>query len=430
MTKVMRVVASAGPSDSHIVDGVMSESWSYIDADTQHLTHNIHRYSGKFIPQIAARAISLLTSQNELVLDPYCGSGTTLVEAALLGRHAVGVDLNPLAVLIARTKVTPLPLALLSSLRQELTHTLAPFVASRNIALFDHLSDTSDLAAVVKRDPRVNDEWYQKWFQRNVLEELVIIDNAINRLTDARCQNVARVAFSDILRKSSNAHSGYPNVMFDKNVPERPKPVKPFLKALDLACEMVATLERSGAQWENICVQHGNATSLPLDDSSVDAVVSHPPYIGSIPYAEYGQLSLKWLGIDPKCLDKELTGGRRQAPDVVKRFQKDYFRMMIEASRVLRPGRHMFLMVGNPVVKGNIISLDKITVNLAECAGMQLVVRTTRTGVNRRANKMGEEHLLLFKKIAQPPTGIVRKSIVKRSRKVKDLTSTRSHPRK
>ena len=62
-----------------IADKVLKESWEYTDADTQHLTHNIHRYSGKFIPQIAARAISLLTQPDELVLDPYCGSGTTLL---------------------------------------------------------------------------------------------------------------------------------------------------------------------------------------------------------------------------------------------------------------------------------------------------------------------------------------------------------------
>ena len=86
---------------------VLSQSWEYADADTQQLTHNIHRYSGKFIPQIAARAISLLTQPGELVVDPYCGSGTTLLESALLARRAVGVDLNPLAVLIARVKNNP-----------------------------------------------------------------------------------------------------------------------------------------------------------------------------------------------------------------------------------------------------------------------------------------------------------------------------------
>ena len=80
--------------------------WEFSDADTQYLTHNIHRYSGKFIPQIACRAIELLTEPNDLVLDSYMGSGTTLLEAMLRGRNSVGVDLNPLAVLISKVKTT------------------------------------------------------------------------------------------------------------------------------------------------------------------------------------------------------------------------------------------------------------------------------------------------------------------------------------
>ena len=398
MTGARRVVTPSG-SDDHVINGVTTTSWEYADADTQHLTHNIHRYSGKFIPQIAARAISLLTKPGELVVDPYCGSGTTLVESALLGRRAVGVDLSPLAVLIARTKVTPVPTAKLDSLRRDLTSTLENLKSNEDMPLFRASSTESALSSQVQRDPRFNDKWFRKWFQPKVLEDLIAIDLAIGQVMDARLQDVARVAFSDILRKSSNAHSGYPNVMFAKNAPKRAKPVKPFLKTLARVCEMISSLEKADARWEGVQVDLGNATALPLEDCSVDAIVSHPPYIGSIPYAEYGALSLKWLGADPKELDKKLTGGRRQSPDVVERFRAGYDRMLLEASRVLRPGRHVFLMVGNPIVRGETVDLAAMTLELAERTGLQLAVRTERRGVNRRANKMGAEHLLFFRKI-------------------------------
>jgi hypothetical protein len=250
----------------------------------------------------------------------------------------------------------------------------------------------------MKQDPRLKDEWFQKWYPQAVLEELIAIDHAIRQVKDTRCQDVARVAFSDILRKSSNAHTGYPNVMFDKSAPKRASPVTPFLKALERVCEMVSALELRKIRWGDVQVERGNAVAVPLADCSVSAVVSHPPYIGSIPYAEYGALSLKWLGADPKLLDRELTGGRRQSPDIVERFQDGYGRMIREATRVLKPGRHMFLMVGNPVVKGEIVDLVKMTHALAEQAGLQFVVQTERKGVDRRANKMGKEHLLFFKK--------------------------------
>lgn len=385
------------PSNSRIMEGVRKESWEYSDADTQHLTHNIHRYSGKFIPQIAQRAISLLTNPGEFVLDPYCGSGTTLVEAVLLGRKALGVDLNPLATLIARTKITQMSSTDLAALQDELALALQPLCTHEDMRLFRDSLRTS-ASHHFQGEEVFKDPWFGRWFQPRILKDLIAIHRAILSVKDTRKQNVAKVAFSDILRKSSNAHSGYPNVMFDKNAPRRTSPAKPFLKSLARVCEMVASLEKTEAHWQNAGVELGCATALPVEDCSVDAIVAHPPYIGSIPYAEYGLLSLKWLGVDPKRLDEQLTGGRRQSAKVVERFRQGYGKMLIEAGRVLRPGRHMFLMVGNPLVRGKPIDLAAMTIDLAQRAGFSLVVRSERAGINRRANKMGAEHLLFFEK--------------------------------
>lgn len=370
---------------------VAANSWEYLDSDTQHLTHGIHRYSGKFIPQIAERAISLLTSPGELVIDPYCGSGTTLVEAAMLNRRALGVDLNPLAVLIARTKTRPVSSDRLERLQRDLRAALgggSPVGELFKTSLHERASN----------DARLGDEWYKKWFQPHVLQQLVAIHLAISDIEDQAERNVATIAFSEILRRSSNAHSGYPNVMFDKNAPEKPSPARAFFKALNRVAEMVASLESTPADWKNVNAIEANATAIPVETDSVDAVVTHPPYIGSIPYAEYGSLSLTWMGVDPKALDRELTGGRRQSKDVVDRFATGYASMLKESARILKPGRFAFLMVGNPVVKGELIDLSEMTVELATTAGLRLVSRTVREGVNRRANKMGAEHLLFFQK--------------------------------
>ena len=397
----MKSTTCAPPLGS-ITTEVLAQSWEYADVDTQNLTHNIHRYSGKFIPQIPARAISLLTESGDLVVDPYCGSGTTLVEAALLGRHVIGVDLNPLAVLISRVKTTPIPKADLDGLLAALTKTLTKNRLDYRLPLFRHMAGES--RSMTERDPRFIHEWYRKWFQPDVLRELIEIDLAIREINDDALRDVARVAFSDILRRSSNAHSGYPNIMFDKNAPEKEPPIRPFLTALERTVRMASTLSTVGASWSRVEVRQGNATALPMDDASVDAVVSHPPYIGSIPYAEYGALSLQWLGVDWKQLDRELTGGRRQSSGLVERFEHGYGDMLKEAARVLRPGRYAFLMVGNPVVRGEVVDLAEMTLRLARDAGFNFVVRTERKGVNRRANRMGAEHLLFFQKPKDQPT--------------------------
>ena len=374
----------------------LSQSWEYTDVDTQYLTHNIHRYSGKFIPQIAARAISLLTQPGQLVVDPYCGSGTTLLESALLGRRSIGIDLNPLAVLIAKVKTTPICEEELNGLVHKLGNRLATTGVDSSMPLFRDPTE-ADISEL-NQDPRANCEWYRKWFQPHVLRELLAIDLAIREVDSQALNDFAQVAFSNILRSSSNAHSGYPNVMFDKNSPVKGSPILSFLKTLNSNTEMVAELSKLSASWHNVSVLHGNATALPIANCSADAVISHPPYIGSIPYAEYGALSLQWLGVDPKLLDRELTGGHRQSKDVIERFEADYGQMIRETQRVLRPGRYAFLMVGNPTVRGKIVSLDQMTIRLARDAGLELATRTTRNGMNRRANNMGAEHLLFFQK--------------------------------
>ena len=379
-----------------LIEAVLSEPWEYADADTQRFTHNVHRYSGKFIPQIASRAISLLTRPGELVVDPYCGSGTTLLEAALLHRRAVGVDLNPLAVLIARVKTTPIAEAALNGLVGRLGRALSLRADETSLPLFG--GSPEEEVCAIDHDPRLHHEWYRKWFQPHVLRDLLAMDLAIRDVHEQPLQDVARVAFSDILRRFSNAHSGYPNVMFDKNSPIKASPVPAFLKTLNRNAEMVASLSNVQGSWSDMEIVYGDASALQMDDNTVDAIVSHPPYIGSIPYAEYGALSLQWLGTDFKKLDRELTGGRRQTKDVVRRFEDAYGQMLKETHRVLRPGGHAFLMVGNPVVRSETVNLAQMTVRRACEAGLRLAARTERSGINRRANKMGAEHLLFFHK--------------------------------
>ena len=206
------------------------------------------------------------------------------------------------------------------------------------------------------------------------------------------------LGLSNILRRVSKAATGYPNVMFDKKAEIRPRPSKIYLRELENICNQVSQLNSTSQALSTVSAIHGNATQLPFDSESIDAIVTHPPYIGSIPYAEYGSLSLKWFGYDPKELDKELTGGKRQSADVVERFRVGYHGMLKEAFRVLKKDKFIFLMVGDPVVKGLLIDLAQMTNSFALDVGFKHVVTTTRNGINRRANKMGHETLLFFQK--------------------------------
>ena len=247
---------------------VRAYDWDCADADTQYLTHGIHRYSGKFIPQIARQAIEILTEPGEIVLDPYCGSGTALLEAALLDRHAVGVDLNPLAVLVAQAKTRGVPASCAEAVVRRFERGVSVLSGAQDCRgpFQDDTYAWSDILAQVDADPRRADPWYRKWFQDSILRELIALDIAIRSEPCVDCRRLARVALSDILRKSSNANSSYPNVMFDRRKPH-PAPAMPrFLDRLREVARAVVLLNDALAGRPVPVVVRGNARRLPIED--------------------------------------------------------------------------------------------------------------------------------------------------------------------
>ena len=92
--------------------GKSTSSWAfqrlYATAETHELTHGLHPYPAKMVPQIARVLIDKFSNKGETVLDPFCGSGTVLVESLISGRDGIGVEINPLAILISKAVTTPI----------------------------------------------------------------------------------------------------------------------------------------------------------------------------------------------------------------------------------------------------------------------------------------------------------------------------------
>ena len=83
-------------------------SWDYRKSDTKYSVHGLHPYPAMMIPQVAKRLILKFSKPGEYILDPFCGSGTVLIESKINNRNSAGIDINPLALLIAKVKTTPL----------------------------------------------------------------------------------------------------------------------------------------------------------------------------------------------------------------------------------------------------------------------------------------------------------------------------------
>jgi hypothetical protein len=165
--------------------------------DKSYLTHNFHPYSAKFIPQLPGHLIRALSSQNEMILDPFCGSGTTLVEAKLLGRRSIGVDIHPLGAFMSKVKVTKIDGDQLSSITPLLKR------IKRRVESYDKQHDTADFAYSIP-DFKNRDHW----FQSHVVHELSIIKSSImNADLSRELRDFLLLGFSSIIVYVSNQES-------------------------------------------------------------------------------------------------------------------------------------------------------------------------------------------------------------------------------
>ena len=190
--------------------------WDFRDAKTNYLTHRIHPYPAKFIPQIPNALIQELSSVGDTVGDIFCGSGTTLVEALTLKRHAVGIDANPLACLIASTKTT--------SIDETESQTLQRLAArSREFGESIITGDSNDLfpgERFISSAWRPDFNRLNFWFDEHVIEELAEVLSWCKALPSEASRNLALTSFSSIVVAVSKQDSDTRYVRRDKNIPQ------------------------------------------------------------------------------------------------------------------------------------------------------------------------------------------------------------------
>ena len=267
----------------------LSEEWSFSDESrtkTNSYTHSYHRYPAKFIPQIVKQLVSDYTKTGDTVLDPFGGCGTTLVEAKLLGRDSIGIDINPIAELITEVKTTPIkPVTLSKEVRRVL------------------------LALEKYRPPQKNeisserDQRIAYWFEGSIVHELDYIYKIIKQTRTKKIRNFFLVAFSHNLKNSSRWLMKSIKPTIDKNKIPVP-PIKTFSGHL-------RSMEKKNTAYYRELESRGNlkvpakiyrrdtTQPLPVKDCSVGLIVTSPPYVTSYEYADLHELSLLWFRNDP-----------------------------------------------------------------------------------------------------------------------------------
>ena len=413
--------------------------WDFRGENTKEYTHCFHIYPAMMIPQIARGLIQIYGKEGDLLFDPYCGSGTSLVEGRLAGMNVCGTDLNPTARMIARAKSINYDL-------DELRKDIEAFKLNLKHELSMVQTSTEFPGPELDTLDRL-----RTWFPIKSILEVSHCIGKSEQISNIDNKNFILIALSECLRlisfqrnrefklyriAESDRESHYVELYsllitrIDRNL----KGLEGFMQAVETETGEVAiydfnTVEKSGHE---------------LLPGKPTIVVTSPPYGDSgttVAYAQFSWLTNMWLGLNnqaPSALDRSLMGGRKteikqfgfepmdsaiasiseideKRASEVMHFYKEYLESIENVASVVHQGGHVCYVVGNRTVKGVQLPTDQFTAWAFEKSGFKYLKTFLRDIPNKRmpsknspSNKVGKkvstmhkEYLVVLRKKGQ-----------------------------
>lgn len=337
---------------------------------TGYATHGLFPYRGKFHPQMVKGILNVMGMKpGERVLDPMMGSGTTLIEAVLMGINAVGCDVSPFCRFMAEAKLDGFSVSL-EPLQK---------AAERSGELFSFFHEIqAGTVRLLKSDVSYQPH---SWPAKFPLE-----------WAQPKVWNILLLAYLDSVGFAERSSRQPPNVQFQGIVQRYSFVVaklRDALTALDLHIAKGVPLE-------------ADAKSLPLEDSSIDGVLFSPPYSFAVDYIENDAPHLRLLGVDLDSLREKMIGLRgRTLREKYANYSSDIREVLVECSRVLRPGRSCAIVIGTNTQQlgklfgkppNEVEGLDELMIRLGATVGFKFV------RIVGLANTMRNEDVLFFVK--------------------------------
>ena len=295
--------------------------------------HSFHRYFGKLIPAIPAAAVEEYTRKGDTVMDPFCGSGTTLVETLVRGRNAVGIDVNPLSVLVAKAKTTLISTEVLSCLVDE--------VAEMAEEIYFNGAPAPPYCVNIHH-----------WYRPKVIRQLASLHKAVDQVSNEPYRNFLKACLSAINRNVSNADPqhvfpGYSKRLrkLDMEKGRRIDAFDSFKSGTRKRIDYMRELQECMDEHASAKVILGHADTADIPDESVDLIVTNPPYISSVRYLETLKLEMSWAGLieNPASyreLDREQFGTERFSTSETSSFKITGIRRVDMISRNLFEAGH------------------------------------------------------------------------------------------
>lgn len=391
------------------LEELLSEDMDFHNEHSGYASHNYHSFPAKFPPQLPSKFILGLTEPGDTVLDPMMGSGTTVLESFLGGRRGIGFDIDPLALLVTKVKVTPVKVEETAALGNEVVQKAIVAINTRRAALEEELQT---------RWSPATKEFTDYWFSPSVQIELLALITEIDQVQDEAIRDFLRLAFSSIIiTKSGGVSLGLDlahtrphkakkiididgTVIFgeeltvdsSRNLHILTKKLRsPLVEFEKRVLKNLDGVQQPRQSRVDPLVRHADAQYMPLANESVDLIFTSPPYASNaIDYMRAHKFSLVWLGYSIDDLGekrKDYIGGEvtknidledmpyntaqlvqslacedKRRSLVLHRYYSEMKRVLQEMLRVLKPGKAAILVVGNSMMKG-------VDIKIAECLG-------------------------------------------------------------
>ena len=287
--------------------------------NTRYGVHGLHEYKGKFNPQVVKSILNCFSLSNKKILDPFCGSGTSLIEGAFLGNKSIGFDINPFAVFLTNTKLSSLNIQL-DKLKQVTKRILKEVNKSIEYEIVD--------------EEREN--YLSNWFPFDIktfIEKFLFI----TKKEDKVICDFLLLCMSNILRDYSyqeptdlrirKRKTAFPSMnIHDAFILEVNKNIEKILsiQKLNISCDSSSQAFLEDVRSNNIVTKYKN----------FDFILTSPPYATALPYIDTQRLSSVWLNLisakDIRLYEKILIGTRE-----INKTQRNKYAEQLHSDKVL-----------------------------------------------------------------------------------------------
>jgi SAM-dependent methyltransferase len=360
--------------------------------------HGFHSYPARLHPTTAARLLGELLPKGGTLLDPFCGSGTVLVEGRLLGARAIGTDVNPLALRLARLKARGVPKVERDAL----------VTAARRV------KDHADRRRVEKARPTIRyGEEDVALFEPHVLLELDSLRDGIDAIPSRALREDVELVLSAILTKVSRKRGDTGQAAGARRI-SAGFAAKIFLaKAEELARSLADFEANLPAGAPPVDVHADDARTLgTIGAATVDLVLTSPPYAATYDYVSHHDLRLRWLRLKTDRFEKLELGSRRayarlRGDEAARRWNDELGRTVQAIGRALRPSGLAVLVIADSAVERTALRATDITEKVAREVGLvvEAVASQARPHFHSRTKaafdaQPREEHLIALRRPA------------------------------